>query len=358
MDAVAARMKPPLSPLGRKLIAVAAFVVAALLLYFIDNIPAASTLDESKAWTAGRSSELIVFGPPRAQIFEFNGAPGAGLDVRASTVRLSEDSLAALDQAGAPRPTAKGVALSWLGRTDPSGKINLTVENLRASPDAGLSLVATGNANIPQLRLTPIQTALTITVSAPAGDSASVPPIELKIGDKAVPQPIATMMPVRFELPPGESVFLTFPSEAAMRDASFRLGLPASAEELASDLPIDRFEIGPRRTDPTGVRLRKVEQGVCAASAGHFLWTRLTPRLSDCGGDDKDDKLAIEDLQVAPSQLAMKVSGAGFVTKDGKPVVAGLLTKIANNKLVAALLALFYAALARWVWKSLTGSAT
>ena len=61
MDAVAAQVKPPLSPLGRKLIAVAAFVVAALLLYFIDNIPAASTLDESKAWTAGRSSELVVY---------------------------------------------------------------------------------------------------------------------------------------------------------------------------------------------------------------------------------------------------------------------------------------------------------
>jgi hypothetical protein len=353
MDAVAARVKPPLSPLGRRIVAVAAFVIAALLLYFIDNIPAASTLDESKALAAGRSSELIVYGPPQAQIFEFNGAPGAGLDVRASTVRLSEDSLAALDQAGVPRPTAKGVALSWLGRTDPLGKVNLTVENMRASPEAGLSLIATGNANIPQLRLTPIQTALTITVSAPAGDSTSVPPIELKIGDKAVPQPMATMMPVRFELPPGESVFLTFPSEAAMRDASFRLGLPASADELASDLPIDRFEIGPRRADPATAGLARVDQGACAAPAGHFLFTRLTPRRSDCGGGVK---LAVEDLQVAPSQLAVKVSGSGFVTKDGRPVPAGLMTKIANNKLVAALLALSYAALAGWVWKSLTGS--
>jgi hypothetical protein len=353
MVAVAA-LRPPLTPLGRKLVAVAAFLLAALLLYFIDNIPAASTLDDTKAWTAGRSSELIVYGPPRAQIFEFNGAPGAGLDVRASAVRLSDDSLTALDQAGVPRPTAKGVALSWLGRTDPSGKINLTVENVRASPDAGLSLVATGNANIPQLRLTPIQTALTITVSAPAGDSMSVPPIGLKIGDTAVPQPIATMMPVRFELPPGESVFLTFPSEAAMRDASFRLGLPASTDELASDLPIDRFEIGPRRSDPAGTGLTRVEQGACAAPAGRFLLTRLAPRRSDCGGDAK---LAVEDLQVAPSQLAVKVSGSGFVVKDGKQVAAGLMTKIANNKLVAALLALFYATLAGWVWKSLTGAA-
>jgi hypothetical protein len=354
MEAVAASTRPPLTPLGRKLVAVAAFLLAALQVYFIDNVPATSSLDESKAWTAGRSSELIVYGPPRAQIFEFNGAPGAGLDVRAATVRLSDESLEALDQAGVPRPASKGVALSWLGRTDPSGKINLTVENQRASPDAGLSLVATGNANIPQLRLTPIQTALTITVSAPVGDSLTVPPIGLKIGGKAVPQPIATMMPVRFELPPGESVFLTFPSEAAMRDASFRLGLPASADELASDLPIDRFEIGPRRADPAATSLARVDQGVCASNVGRFLFTRLAPRASDCGGNVK---LAIEDLQVAPSQLAVKISGSGFVIKDGKPVAAGLMTKIANNKLIGAFLAILYAALAGWVWKSFKESA-
>lgn len=353
-DTAAVATRQPLSPVGRKLVAVSAFLLAALLLYFIDNIPSAVALDESQAWTAGRSSELIVYGPPKAQIFEFNGAPGAGLDVRASNVRLSEDSLAALDQAGVPRPQTKGIAVSWLGRTDTSGKINLTVENLHASSGAGLSLVATGNANIPQLRLTPIQTALSITLSAPAGDSDTVPPIGLKVGDENVPQPFATMMPVHFELQPEESIFLTFPSEAAMHDASFRLGLPASTEELASALPIERFEIGPRRRDAADIQLAQIQQGVCAAPAGRLLFTRLRPRPADCG---RDSNLAIEDLDVAPSQLSIKVSGGGFVTKNGKPVPAGLVTTLTNNKVVAALLALIYAALAGWVWRSLTGGA-
>ncbi len=351
-ETVAAPGRAPLAPVWRKAIAIGAFVLAVLLLYYFDNLPSAIDVGDHPPWKAARSDELIIYGLPKAQIFEFNGAPGAGLDVRATTVRLAPESLAALSDEGVPTPATKGTSLSWLGRSDPSGKVNLTVSNERASPEAGLSLVATGNANIPQLRLTPIETALTITLAAATGDSDSVPPINLKIGDQAIPQPLATMMPVRIELPPGESIFLTFSSAAAMNDATFRLGIPASADELASDLPIRRFEIGPRRADPAVANLKTVEQGVCASDPGDILFWRLTPRRQDCG---RSGKLAVEDLQVSPTNVAIAVSGSGFAVEDGKTVTAGLMTKIANNKLIAALLGIVYATLAGWVWKALTG---
>jgi hypothetical protein len=42
--------------------------------------------------------------------------------------------------------------------------------------------------------------------------------------------------------------------------------------------------------------------------------------------------------------------------KDGDPVTDDWFSKLEDNKLFAALLALFYAALARWVWKTFTGA--
>lgn len=350
-EAVVAEPPAPLAQVRRKAIAVAAFLFAALFLYYLDNLPSALDIDDHAPWKAQRRSELILYGLPGGQVFEFNGAQGSGLDVRASTVRLSDSTLGALGMAGVALPATKGTSLSWLGRTDATGKINLTVRNERDSAEAGLSLVATGNADIPQLRLTPIETALTITLSAPAGDSASVPAIGVRIGNADVPQPLATMMPMSFELPPGQSISLTFPSAAAMNGASFRLGVPAAEDELASDLPLDRFVIGPRRSGNERT-VARVEQGVCAAEVGRMLLRRLAPSSENCG---RSAKIAVQNLDVTPAAVAIEAAGSGFVIENGKVATAGLLTKIANNKLVAALLGLACAALAGWVWKTLTG---
>ena len=97
-EAVVAEPPPaPLARVKRKAIPVSAFLLAALFLYYLDNLPSATDIDDHPPWTAERRSELILYGLPGGQIFEFNGAQGAGLDVRAATVRLSEPTLGALD---------------------------------------------------------------------------------------------------------------------------------------------------------------------------------------------------------------------------------------------------------------------
>lgn len=351
-EAVVSSPPPAIASIQRKLFALGVFALAALLLYYLDRLPSALALDDHREWRAARNESLVLYGLPDHQLLEFNGALGAGLGVRAKAVRPSPEMVEALVQAGVRPPARAMMPLTWLGRTDAGGKIGFTVANRRKSPRAGLAITARGDADIPQLRLTPVDTALTFAFQAIPGDSATVPPITLSIGDAAVGQPIATMMPVRFELPPGRSVVLTFPRTAAMADASFRLGRPAFEDELASNLPVDRFEISGRRVDRPGAGSARAGRGVCGADAGSFLLRRLSPRPEDCGSDGT---LAIESLDVKPEQLAIEVSGNGFVTTGDGTIAAGLLTGALNNKLVAALLALALGTLAAWVWKTVTG---
>lgn len=343
-EAVVAAPAPTMAPLRRKLFAVAAFLLVALLLWYVDRLPSAVAVDDHPAWKAGRNDGLALYGLGGGQVLEFNGALGAGLGVRARAVRPAPAMVRALGLGdGGPAP------LSWRGRTDPSGRIGFTVAGRRDDPEAGLALFATGGANIPQLRITALGAPLSVAMQATPGESDTVPPIALSLGDAEVGQPLATMTPVAFDLPPGGSMVLTFPSVAAMSGASFRLGTPDDADEIASNLPVDRMEIGRRRADGAG--LARVAEAVCGADAGALLFRRLTPRTADCGGGD----LAVESLAITPEQVAVGLSGSGFVTTPEGTVAAGLLTSAWNNKAVAALLTLAVGTLAAWVWKTVTG---
>ncbi|MGE5722100.1 MAG: hypothetical protein ACM3YM_06535, partial [Sphingomonadales bacterium] len=68
----------PVTPAMRKALAIAAFLLAALFLYYIDNVPSSAGLEDDANWSAARGNELVLFGLPTKQVIEFNGASGNG----------------------------------------------------------------------------------------------------------------------------------------------------------------------------------------------------------------------------------------------------------------------------------------
>ena len=54
-------------------------------------------------------------------------------------------------------------------------------------------------------------------------------------------------------------------------------------------------------------------------------------------------------------RIKLDLAGSAFVYKDGTTISGDWYSKLENNKLIAALLGLLYAGLARWVWKVFAG---
>ena len=350
-DAGPVSSRLPRISLRQKILAGIVFALAAIVLTFVDRLPSAVKVD-GRVFQSDHNEALALYGLPQSPVMSFDGALGAGLDFRVDAARMAPEMIASLAQAGVPPPKTKAVALTWLGRTDPQGRITISVANLRSNPRAGLALASTGSAATPQLRITAVGTELQVSAGSVAGDSLSAPAAMLKIDGQPVPQPYASIVPLNFVLPSGQSLLLTFANSDAVNAASFRLGVPDDSGELASHLPLQRFAIGRRVRAQSGQPFGAPDRGVCSASSGRMLFLRLQPRPEECAADAT---LAVESLDVAAGKLAITVSGSGFEMAGGKTVAAGVVSAIANNKLVAALLAIAYGALAGWVWKTITG---
>jgi len=60
-------------------------------------------------------------------------------------------------------------------------------------------------------------------------------------------------------------------------------------------------------------------------------------------------------IRAGADKVKLDLAGSAFVYKDGTAISGDWYTKLENNKLIAALLGLLYAGLARWVWKVFAG---
>ena len=351
VDPGPASSRLPRISLRQKILAGIVFALAAIVLTFVERLPSAVTVDGRK-FNADHNEALALYGLPVSPVMSFDGEPGAGLDLRIDAVRMMPEMVASLAQGGVPPPKTKAVALTWLGRTDPRGRITISIANLRNNPIAGLALASTGSVATPQLRITAVDTELKVSAGSIAGDSLSAPQAVLKINGQPVPQPYASVVPLNFVVPSGQSLLLTFANADAFNADSFRLGVPDGSGELASHLPLQRFAIGRRERTQSDRPFAAADRGVCSARGGQMLFTRLQPKPDSCLAKGT---LAVESLDVSAGLLTISVSGSGFVMAGGKTVAAGVVSAIANNKLVAALLAIAYGALAGWVWKIITG---
>ena len=359
MRAVAA--KAPLQSRDRwrlRLIATAAALLLVAVIYFIQRLPAAVTLDENdEALTATSTRTLALYNLRAAPVMQYDGAQGAGLRLSISTGRLSDATRANLTALGLQVPNVKGGHIQWQGRPPPNGRISVRIRNERSSPEAGMMLQATGSGNISELNIRAVQTVLTAEIAIAVQDDSEAPVAELKFADVNLDDPALAFAPLQFEIQPGEAANLTFDSEDALSNSTFRLGELLETGGTATALSLGRAEVGRLGGTVSDPRLRSVIRGVCAASPGKLLFTRLAPTPADCrlGKAANDDNLFASEVSIEPRKVALALEGSGFVLTDNRAKPAAFWSSLMANPLVAALMAGLVYAVARPLWRLWTG---
>jgi hypothetical protein len=359
MTASAIEAPPAVSGKWRlRLTATAAALVLGVGIFVIQRMPAAETLQTGDdALSAPSTRTLALYDLRAAPVMQYDGTLGAGLRVSVSTGRISNTTRNNLFGLGVKIPNVRGAHLQWQARPPANGRISVKIGNQRQSPDAGIMLQATGSGHFAELTIRPVQTVLTtqIDIASQGGEAAAAP--EFKFGDVNSSDPALAFAPIQIEIPPGESMKLTFDNEQALTDSTFRLGELLETGGSATALPVGRAEVGRLGGNNAYPRLQSVIQGVCAARSGKLLFTHLYPRLGEChlAAEQKGDTLFVTDIAIEPHKVGVALKGSGFVLKDGHARPAALWATLMANPLIAALIAGLVYAIGRPLWRLWTG---
>ncbi len=281
----------------------------------------------------------------------------SGLRISVSTGRLAPATRRNLFALKIPVPNVKGAPIQWQARPPKGGRISVRIGNQRQDPSAGMMLQATGSGQVVELNIRAVETNLTAQIDIAAGGSAEAASPEFRFGDVSASGPALSFTPLQIEIPPGESLNLTFDNQEALANSSFRLGELLGTGGSATALSLGRVEVG----RPTGSRglpeLRSVIAGVCAARPGRLLYTHLYPRSSECrlAEDQQGDNLFATELKAEPRKVGLALEGSGYVIKDGRARPTTLWSALMGNPLIAALIAALVYAIARPVWRLWTG---
>lgn len=349
---------PPgsLEAMRPKLIAAGIFFGAAFLLYYLFGLPVAVDVEDYNPWVARAGKELVIAGAPPGQFLRIEGPSFNARFERANIDRETRDALSASarSSSGADRSRLEAAAavreegrVDWLAGGGGDSKAVVDIKLERAAADAEITVAQTGADTIPELRVRAEGATLSVALGVTAGDGGTMPPTGFSIARREVPQPWATMLPVRLTVPSGATFNIRFASTEALRSSFVRLGNPQRESEYGSTLAIRR--LGVRRPR------REYSEYACGASEGRLLFT-MTPDFDDCILDAEDGVVATR-MAIAPDGVAIELAGSGYVLDKGALVASDIFRKIADNKIFAALLALAFAVLARWVWRSLFGEA-
>jgi hypothetical protein len=340
------------------LTATAAALVLAGGIIFVQQMPGAERLhagDDALNATSPQTIALYDLRP--APIVQYDGARGAGLKVSVSTGRISKVTRNALSGLGVQVPNVRGAQLEWQARPPAMGQISVKVGNQRQSPDAGVMFQATGGGEVTQLTIRAVQTVVTaqIDIATNGADLASAP--ELKFGGASFRNPALAFSPIQIEIPPGETMSLTFDSEQALAASTFRLGNWLDGERSTNTLPVGRAEVGQLSGSHSYPTLRPVTQGVCGSRPGALLFTHRYPQPGEChlAAEPKGDRLMATAMTVGAGKIGLALKGSGFVLKDDHARSAASWSTLVANPVLAALFAALVYAIGRPLWRLWTG---
>lgn len=341
-----------------RLTATAAALALGSGIYLLQRMPAAETLavpDDSLSATT--TQPMALYNLRAAPVMQYDGAVDSGLRISVSTGRLAAATRKNLSNLGIALPNVKGASIQWQARPPKGGRISVRIANQRQDPEAGLMLRPTGSGQIVELNLRAVQTVLTAQVDIATGGSTEAVSPDFKFGDASVSTPELGFVPLQIEIPPGESLNLTFDNREALADSTFRLGELLDTGGSATALSIGRAEVGRPAGSRSLPQLRSVVSGVCAARPGKLLYTHLYPRPAECrlAEDQRDDNLFATELNAEPRKVNLALEGSGFVIKNGRSRPTTLWSALMGNPLIAALIAGLVYAIARPLWRLWTG---
>jgi hypothetical protein len=334
------------SKVAAKLIAAAALGAAALLFYYFAHIPVASDIG-SRKWNASPSDELVIapFGKGTLPFVSVEGRDNEGLDVRFDRAQVRDSDAASLkSDFHLDIPTTVGqIGWTTVAKGDGHTGIDITVDASAGMPEMRIEHV--GEGEHPGLRLSSANAAMTVQLVVAMGDDdASHPAHEqkaLQFGrTPAIKLPGA--IPLTIIVPAGGAVAINFPVEQPK--SVLHLGAADGAD--ASPTGIQLHYLGLRQIggDTYG-------QYACAASPGAHRWLPHKPRPDDCAASPD---LRATRLTLTADSIALTAAGSAFFASDGVFEVDDWLEKLWANKPLSAFLGVVLAALATWVWKTLS----
>jgi hypothetical protein len=316
-------------------------------------MPAAESLPAGQKLTAGTINTLALYNLRAGPVLQYDGAIGAGMHASISTGRPTDKTRSNLTALGVQLPNVKGAHIQWQGIAPPNGRIEIKVANERQSPDAGIMLQATGTGHTPELNIRAVQTVLTAEINIATQGPSQPATTELKFGDSDIDDPAIGFAPLQLEIPPGESLNLTFDNPPSLEDATFRLGELLNSGGAATALSVGRAGVGRRIGDQSYPRLQSVSEGVCGARTGKLLLTHLSPRPEDCklSSDPTADNLYASSIGIDPQQVELGLDGSGFIITNGRLKPAPFFSTLWGNPLIALLMGTLLAAVARSFWR-------
>ena len=84
----------------RRGLALAVGVIAAAIVYWVMNLPAASPVDDAKNWTLDAGDQVSLLGPTTGHVLTVQGPAGKGVGVRFANAALTPSSAAGLQAIG------------------------------------------------------------------------------------------------------------------------------------------------------------------------------------------------------------------------------------------------------------------
>lgn len=339
--------RPP-STLGRKLIAAAALAAAALLFYYLTHIPVAADITAHK-WEASPADEIVVspFGTGALPLVSIEGRDDEGLDVRFDRAQVRDSDAASLKSDFALAIPTQAGPISWttVAKGDGHTEIDVSVDATTTMPEVRIEHV--GEGEHPGLRLSSTNAAMTVQLAVALGDDdaahANHEQKALQFG-KAPPIRLPGAIPLTIIVPAGGSVAINFPVAQPLSV----LHVGAAENPDASTSGIQLHYLGLRRIDADTYR-----QYACAARPGAHRWLPHRFHADDCA---TSPDLRATRLTLTADAIDLSAAGSAFFATDGVFDDDDWLEKVWANKPLSAFLGVVLAALATWVWKTMSSS--
>jgi hypothetical protein len=157
----------------------------------------------------------------------------------------------------------------------------------------------------------------------------------------------------RIRLPAALPLRVTVPDGAAMRAQFAHSGAPQPAEFVLGPVPVSASDAGALILRAIGVRrsgssAAEYDYFACAARPGSISW-RGAASLGSGSCPDRGAAISATRLKVTGGALELKMHGAGWSQSGGKLITPDVLSRIAENKVLAGTALAVNIALASWL---------
>jgi hypothetical protein len=337
------RLRTRFKPRTRRITAAALLALLVLVEYAMSIAPVATELEPSIAAPVG--TEIILSGAAaEGPMLAYSSHAGDTADIRFDKARLSNNTVQLLRALGLEVTPAEA-QMSWITQTQTATRtvFEVTTVDSGAAPTRlalrARSGIGTGHA---QLEIEPHGAPLQVMIGTPFAPEESAPSSKtLTIDDRKI------------RLPGAVPLKIIVGQRAGVRAQFARAGSPQAAEFVLGHLPLSASDEGGLNISSIGVRRSGTAIGgydyfACAAAAGSMSW-RGADQLTAGSCTPSDASLIATRLIATDAGLEVRLRGSGWAQRGGELVTTDILSRIADNKVLAGAALAINIALASWL---------